>query len=223
MYWSTMRTSGNLVFSAARIRSRTRPSVVSSPAHGHANLEHAGQVLGSSEDLVARALVHRQRLAGDGGLVEWTLGPRPRCAVGGHVVSRPHADDVVHPEIFDLHFLLLAGGQEAAGLGRSELDQRLDRRPGAGGGAGLDDLTQEHEERDDARRSGNCRRSAGRRWRNEASTAMLTSSLMLRTPRLRSRIEVQTIGAPRMMAPIMALTLATTRLPGEPARPAGTN
>ncbi len=43
---------------------------------------------------------------------------------------------------------------------------------------------------------------------------MLTSSLMLSEPRLRSRNEVMMIGAPRMTAPIMALKLATTRLPG---------
>ena len=89
---------GSLVFSAARISSRTRPSVVSVPARRHLDLQHAGQVLRAGEHFVARLLVRRQRFAGDRGLVERALAAEDD-AVRRHVVAGADADHVANRQV----------------------------------------------------------------------------------------------------------------------------
>ena len=120
MYWSTIFMIGSLVFSAARISSRTRPSVVSVPGAADPDFQHAGQVLRAGKNLVAGLLVHRQRFPGDVGLVERTLAGDDE-AVRRHVVAGPDANDIAHREFLGGHFLL-ALGRDAAGLGGGQLD-----------------------------------------------------------------------------------------------------
>ena len=70
-------------------------------------------------------------------------------AVGGDVVAGADADDVSDLEFADGDFDFLISRQPT-GLGRGQLDERLDGSPGTGGRASLDDLTQQHEEGNDA-------------------------------------------------------------------------
>ena len=148
MYWSTIFMIGSLVFSAARISSRTRPRVVSCAGAADFDFQHTGQVLRAGEDFVARLFVHRQRFTGDGGLVEGALAV-DNDAVGGHVVAGPDADDVADGQILRRDFLF-AVRRDAARLGGGQLDERFDGSARAFGGAGLDDLAHQHEEGDDA-------------------------------------------------------------------------
>ncbi len=105
MYWSMMRMMGSLVFSAARISSRTLPKVVSWPGAGDADFQRAGQILRAGKNFVAGLFVHRQGFAGDGGLVEGALAGENH-AVGGDVVAGADADDVADGEELGFHFLL---------------------------------------------------------------------------------------------------------------------
>ena len=115
---------------------------------GDLHLEGAVEIHRAGEDLFARALVDRERFTGDGGLVDRAL-PAEDDAVGGDVVARTDADDIANRQGAGGD-LLLAAGDEAAGAGGGDLDERFDRGAGAGGGAGLDDLAEQHEEGDDA-------------------------------------------------------------------------
>ena len=70
-------------------------------------------------------------------------------AIGRDIVAGANPDHVAHLQVGRGHFLL-AVANDAAGLGRGHLDERRDGGARAGGGAGLDQLTQQHEKRDDA-------------------------------------------------------------------------
>ncbi len=83
---------------------------------GDADLDGAGEILRAGKHFVAGFFVHGKRFAGDGGLVERALSVNDG-AVGGHVVARADADDVPDGELAGGDFLL-AGGGDAAGLGR---------------------------------------------------------------------------------------------------------
>ncbi len=168
---------GSLVFSAARISSRTRPSVVSCAGLGDFDFQQPGQILGAGEDLFADLLVHRQRFAGDVGLIDRAL-TRLNDAVRGDVVAGADAEEIADDELAGGDFFLTTAAK-ATGFGRGEFDEGLDGSPGAGGGAGFDDLAQQHEERDDA--GGPVIPLA-----TVASTPMATSSLMLSRPLARS-------------------------------------
>ena len=107
MYWSTICMIGSLVFSAARISSRTRPSVVSCAGAADFDFQNAGQILRAGENFVARLLVHWQRFAGDGRLVEGAL-PVHDHAVRRDIVAGPNANDIADCQIFggDFFFAL---------------------------------------------------------------------------------------------------------------------
>ena len=113
------------------------------------DLQHAGQVLRAGKNFVARLLVHRQRFAGDGGLVERALAVHDD-AVRRDVVAGADADDVADGELAGGDFFLGFVGLDAAGLGGCEFDERFDGSARAFGGAGFDDFADQHEERDDA-------------------------------------------------------------------------
>jgi len=70
-------------------------------------------------------------------------------AVCGDVVTGTDPDRVADAEVGGGDFFL-AALREAAGLGGGQLDEGLDRCTGAGGGAGLDEFPEQHEERDNA-------------------------------------------------------------------------
>ena len=148
MYWSTIFMIGSLVFSAARISSRTRPRVVSCAGAADLDLQHAGQVLRAGENFVARLLVHRQRFAGDGGLVERALAGEDD-AVRRHVVAGRMR--MTSPTARSLAATSSSPWRrDAAGFGGGELDERFDGGARAFGGAGFDDLAHQHEEGDHA-------------------------------------------------------------------------
>ena len=86
MYWSTIRMIGSFVFSAARISSRTRPSVVSCPGAADLDFQNAREILRAGKNFVAGLLVHRQRFAGDVRLVEGAL-PVQDHTVGRDIVA----------------------------------------------------------------------------------------------------------------------------------------
>ena len=69
------------------------------------DLQHAGQVLRAGEHFVARLLVHGQRFAGDGGLVERALAADDH-AVRRHVVAGADADHVADGQVLRGDFLL---------------------------------------------------------------------------------------------------------------------
>src|ERR1043166_9415462 len=94
MYWSTIFMMGSFVFSAARISSRTRPSVVSWPA----------RVTLISRTPV-RFCVHGQRFASDGGLVERTLSTHNHF-VRGNIIARTNANEITDDQIARGYFLL---------------------------------------------------------------------------------------------------------------------
>ena len=140
---------GSLVFSAARISSRTRPERGVGAGAADLDLQHAGQVLRAGENLVARLFVHRQGFAGDGGLIEGALAADDD-AVRRDVVAGTDADHVADGQFAGGDFLLAAVRFDAAGLGGREFDERFDGGARAFGGAGLDDFAGEHEKGDDA-------------------------------------------------------------------------
>ena len=140
---------GSLVFSAARISSRTRPSVVSVAGAADFDFQNAGQILRAGENFVAGLFVRRQRFAGDGRFVERALAADDD-AVRRNVVAGPDADDVADGELAGGDFLLAAVLRDAPRLRRREFDERLDGLARALGGAGFDDFAGEHEEGDDA-------------------------------------------------------------------------
>ena len=117
------------------------------PGAGDLDLEHAGQVGRAGEHLLASGLVHRERFAGDVGLVDGALALED-FAVGRDVVAGANPDQVAHLQVGRGHFLL-AVADDPAGLGWGHLDERRDGGTRTGGGAGLDQLTQQHEKRDD--------------------------------------------------------------------------
>ena len=112
------------------------------------DLEEAVHVDGTGKDRFAHALVDRERFTGDVGLIDGALSGDD-LAVGGDVVAWADADDVSDLEFAHGHFDFVSAGQPT-GLGRGELDERLDGSPGTGGRASFDDFTQQHEEGDDA-------------------------------------------------------------------------
>jgi hypothetical protein len=61
--------------------------------------------LRAGEDVVAGFLVHRQRFAGNRGLVERALAG-DNHAVRGRVIARPDADDISYDEFTGWHFFL---------------------------------------------------------------------------------------------------------------------
>ena len=87
----------------------------------HLDLEEAVHVDGARKDRFAHAFVHRERFAGDVGLIDGTLSGDD-LAVGGDVVAGADADDVSDLEFADGHFDFVAAGQ-AAGLGRGQFDE----------------------------------------------------------------------------------------------------
>ena len=118
------------------------------PGAGHPDLQRARQILRAGENFVPGLLVHGQRFAGDVRLVEGTLAADDD-AVRRHIVAGPHADDIADGQEFGVHFLLALLG-DAPGFGRGQFDERFDGSAGAFGGAGFDDLAQQHEEGDHA-------------------------------------------------------------------------
>ena len=77
-----------------------RASRVSRPMRVTAMLERATAVDGAGEDLVARRLVDRQRLAGDRRLVDVAV-PGDDDAVERHLVARPDDDLVADRDVVD--------------------------------------------------------------------------------------------------------------------------
>ena len=124
MYWSTIFMIGQLGF--FRGQDQFAHAAQRRVLAGAADLDFqdAGQVLRAGKNLVAGLLVHRQRFAGDGGLVERTLAADDD-AVRRHVVAGADADDVADGKFAGGHFLLAAVLFEAAGLGGGEFDERF--------------------------------------------------------------------------------------------------
>ena len=128
MYWSTIFMIGSLVFSAARISSRTRPSVVSVPGAADFDFQNAGQILRAGKNFVAGLFVRRQRFAGDGGLVERALAAHDD-AVRRHVVAGADADDVADGEFVGGDFLFrLVGVIRRALVGVSLMSDSMEAR-----------------------------------------------------------------------------------------------
>ena len=115
---------------------------------GDLDFKHSVQVGRAGKNLLAGCLVHRERLAGDVCLVDGALA-LDDYAISRDVVAGANPDHVAHIQFGRGHFLL-AGRDDAAGLGRGHLDERRDGGARTGGGAGLDLFTQQHEKRDDA-------------------------------------------------------------------------
>ena len=105
--------------------------------------------MGPGEHFVPRSLVHRQRFAGDVGLVERPL-PAHDQAVGCDVVPGPDANGVSHRQILHGHFLFPLG-RDPPGLGWREFDERFDGGAGPFGCPGFNDLAEQHEESHHAR------------------------------------------------------------------------
>jgi hypothetical protein len=79
---------------------------------GGAQREAAGAVDAAADDRVARRLGHRQRFAGDEGLVHRRAAVLDD-AVGGHAVARAHAQQVADLHLVDRHDFLDAAGAGA--------------------------------------------------------------------------------------------------------------
>ena len=97
------------------ISSRTRPSVVSSTGPADFDFQHAGKVLGSGKNFVARLFVRRQRFAGDRRLIKRSLAGDDDT-VRRHVVTGTDADESPTLQFAGGDFLLVAVFRQDAAL-----------------------------------------------------------------------------------------------------------
>ena len=101
----------------------------------HPNTQCSGAVECSGENLVADALVDRERFAGDGGLIDLTA-PCRDGGVGGDSLTGPDDQHIGDLEIGDRHGLFAVGVDAGSGVG-CEVEQAADGILGAGGGESL--------------------------------------------------------------------------------------
>ena len=111
---------------------------------GRPHVEGAELVHRSAGDLVARALVHGQALAGHDGLI-YRGHAREYDAVDRYRLPGQDAQNIPDADVFGGDDLLRAAGDEPRGLGR-ELHELFDARAGFGDGQVLEQGAELHDE-----------------------------------------------------------------------------
>ena len=148
MYWSMIRMMGSLVFSAARISSRTLPSVVSCPAR-------LTRISKTPVKFCVPAKTSSPGFLSTGSdspvMVAWLNEPWPVTITPSAATLSPGRMRMMSPTASSLAATSSSplAVMRRALVGR-QFDQRFNGLPRALGGAGFDDFAHQHEKRDDA-------------------------------------------------------------------------
>ena len=123
-------------------------STVADPDALRTHHQRAAGVECRPDDLVADALGHGNRLAGEHGLIHRTdaLGDR---SIHGNLLPGTNAQRVAHVHIDQWHIFLDTIGADASGRFRRKSKQRPDRSGRLGAGLEFQDLAQERQRNDD--------------------------------------------------------------------------
>src|SRR5712692_2444528 len=113
------------------------------------NLEHTRLVDRSGVDRGPGQLLHRQRLASDGGLVNKGVAS-DHGSIDRQPGTGPHDDDIAHPHFRSAHFLCAASTAND-NLLWEQVQQIFDCAPAPAHGQSLEHFGNQHEKRDDQR------------------------------------------------------------------------